>query len=226
LIARELETSLAGVEWLIGAWLDLAETLEAGNDWSEAEAARSLDLLGRPLMFRDEPSPLEGDQPGRQAARLDLARGEIERLEALRDEAFRPLDAVERRLATEGDLCLLSKPAARILRYERDAWRRYREAMAEVQSTSPAASKVESPAVAAPAEPPARPAAPPVQPTDAPRSTPRVAEVAPVSPPERRSDAGATLPRFAPLSPLAPFKAWAQNEPNLDVNFSIGRACG
>lgn len=131
-VSRELETSRAGAQWLIAAWLDLAATLEDGKDWSEAELARSFDLLGHPAEFRA--GPAEGDPTDTRAARLSLARGEVERLQELRDEALAPLDEMDRRLAIEGDIALLSKPAARILRYERDAWRRYRESMAVVQT--------------------------------------------------------------------------------------------
>ena len=146
LVSRDLETSRAGAQWLLVAWLDLAATLEDGKDWSEAELSRSLDLLGQPPEFRDGPGPAEGDPTDTRSARLDLAHRQVERLKELRDEALAPLDEMDRRMAIEGDITLLSKPAARILRYERDAWRRYRESMAVVQSQPATLSQVVAPA--------------------------------------------------------------------------------
>jgi hypothetical protein len=54
---------------------------------------------------------------------------EVERLEALRDEALIPLDVMDRRRAMIGDVALLSKPAKLLLRYERVTWRSYRESI-------------------------------------------------------------------------------------------------
>jgi hypothetical protein len=81
------------------------------------------------------------------AFRRPLAMEEVERLEALRDEALIPLDAMDRWHAMAGDVALLSKPAKRFLRYERDAWRRYRESIEEVRqaATSPPPSDVPPP---------------------------------------------------------------------------------
>ena len=151
LVTRELETSRAGAQWLIVAWLDLAATLEDGKDWSEPEFSRSLDLLGQPPEFRD--GPAEGDPTDTRTARLELARHQVERLKELRDEALAPLDEMDRRMAIEGDIALLSKPAARILRYERDAWRRYRESMAVVQAGPPAPMPVLAPSPKSSARP-------------------------------------------------------------------------
>ncbi len=63
---------------------------------------------------------------------------EIERLEAVRDEVMAPLDEMNRQIAIEGDLAAASpKPGALAMRYERDAWKRYREAMKVLQSPTP-----------------------------------------------------------------------------------------
>ena len=80
---------------------------------------------------------------------------EIERLEAVRDEVMAPLDEINREIAIEGDLALLSKPAQLAMRYERDAWKRYREAMKVLQSPTPAPMPVAPvpPVVAARPEP-------------------------------------------------------------------------
>jgi hypothetical protein len=150
LASRQLQASLAGVDLLVEAWLGLAVALEAGEDWSEEEASRALDLLGVAADLRSGRTLVDGPKGiDPLEHRRELVREEVDRLEALAEEALAPLDAMERRLATEGDVALLSRPAKLVLRYERDAWRRYRESMKQVQDPPP------SPALAAPAPVPA-----------------------------------------------------------------------
>ena len=145
LASRQLQTSLAGVERLLEAWLGLAATLVDGEDWSESEASRALDLLGVDADLRSGRTLVDGPAGSDPVAyRRELVREEVDRLEALAEEAMAPLDAMERRLAMEGDAALWSKPARLVLRYERDAWRRFRESMQEVQAPAP------PPAIAAP----------------------------------------------------------------------------
>jgi hypothetical protein len=137
LVARQLEATLAGVVLLIEAWLGLVSTLGVG-DWSETEASKALDLLGVAPDVRsgrtliDSP---EGTDP--VAFRRELALDEVDRLEALRDAAMAPLDESERLRAIKGDLALLSKPVKLVLRYERDAWKRYNQSMKELKDPSP-----------------------------------------------------------------------------------------
>ncbi len=139
LVARQLETTLHGVRMLIDAWFGLTEPLEAGRDWSDDEASKALDLLGVALDRRSGRTPIAAPEgidalAFHHAVTLD----EIERLEAVRDEVMQPLDEMNREIAIEGDLALLSKPAQLAMRYERDAWKRYREAMKVLQSPTPA----------------------------------------------------------------------------------------
>ena len=156
LASRQLEASLAGVELLVEAWVGLVATLQGGEDWSEAEASRALDLLGVAPDLRSGRSPIDGPEGSDPVAfRRTLALGEVDRLEELGETAMAPLDAMERRLAMRGDVALLSRPAKLVLRYERDAWRRYRESIREVQdpATPPvvvAPAPVPLPAVAHP----------------------------------------------------------------------------
>ena len=146
LASRQLQASLAGVERLVEAWLGLAATLVDGEDWSESEASRALDLLGVDADLRSGRTLVDGPAGTDPVAyRRELVREEVDRLEALAEEAMIPLDAMERRLAMEGDAALLSGPAKLVLRYERDAWRRFRESIREVQDPAP------QPAIAAPA---------------------------------------------------------------------------
>ena len=138
LASRQLQTTLAGVERLLEAWLGLAATLVDGEDWSESEASRALDLLGVDADLRSGRTLVDGPAGSDPVAyRRELVREEVDRLEALAEEAMTPLDEMERRLAMGGDVALLSGPAKLVLRYERDAWRRFRESMQEVQAPAP-----------------------------------------------------------------------------------------
>ena len=166
LASFQLQTTAAGAGLMVEAWLVLIGALDQ-RDWSEAERSKALDLLGiahdqrggRTLV--DDP-----DAADPIASRRDLASEEVERLEALREEALVPLDQSARRRALTGDSALLSKPAKLLLRYERDAWRRYREAIKELKAPKPTAVALSSavlppPLVIEPPKPQPRPATPP-----------------------------------------------------------------
>jgi hypothetical protein len=147
LASRQLQTTFAGVELLIEAWLGLASTLQVG-DWSEAEVSRALDLLGMSPDGRSCLTPVDDPEGGNAVAfRRLLTFKEIERLESLRDEVMAPLEDLEQRQAIAGNVALLSKPAKLVLRYERDAWHRYRESMKQIQGPA----KAEVPAIEVPA---------------------------------------------------------------------------
>ena len=142
LAARQLRTTLAGAILLIDAWNALGEALGRG-DWTEAESSRALDLLGVARDLREglkaiDP-PDEDDPP---AFRRSLVDDQVASLLDLVDRALIPLEAGECRRGMEGDLALISKPGKLLARYERDAWRRYRESMAGVgkpaQASAPA----------------------------------------------------------------------------------------
>ncbi len=162
LASRQLQANLAGACLLIEAWLGLLAALEVG-DWSEAEASKALDLLGVAPDFRSGRTLIdapEGSDP--VAFRRALALEEVQGLEQLRDASLAPLDEMERRRAMAGNVALLSKPAKLILRYEREAWRRYNTSMAELKAQStpaiaPAPAVIEPPKSL---ERPASPAAP------------------------------------------------------------------
>ena len=133
LASRQLETTRAGVVLLMELWLRLVEAIVAG-EWSESDQSKALDLLGVPADMRSGHTPidpLDGSDP--RAFREALALDEMARLKALRDEVMDELDELERNRAMLGDAALFSKPAKLVLRYERDAWRRYRESIKEVK---------------------------------------------------------------------------------------------
>jgi hypothetical protein len=152
LASRRLQASLAGVELLIEAWIGLLASLQLGNDWSESEKSRALDLLGVATEARAGRTLIDGPEGAESAAyHHKLALEEIDRLETLRDESLIKLDELERLQAMTGDVTILTKPAKLVLRYEREAWRRYRESMKAIQT--PAEVQNETPVVVnAPAE--------------------------------------------------------------------------
>ena len=151
LASRQLQASLAGVELLVEAWLGLVAALGAGGDWSESQASRALDLLGVAADLRSGRTPIDGPEGGDPVAfRRGLALEEVDRLEALGEEALAPLDEMDRRHALAGDVALLSRPAKLVLRYERDAWRRFRESMRQVEAGAQAVAPPSPPVVAPP----------------------------------------------------------------------------
>ena len=164
LVARQLETTLHGVRMLIDAWFGLTEPLEAGRDWSDDEASRgtrpapgvALDTC--PIGPDADRGP-RGDRRPRLSPRRDPRRDRFGRLEAVRDEVMAPLDEMNRQIAMEGDLALLSKPAQLAMRYERDAWKRYREAMKVLQAPTPAPMPIPMPVAPIPPAIAARPKA-------------------------------------------------------------------
>jgi hypothetical protein len=144
--SRQLRANLAGVGLLLEAWLGLLAALEDGSNWSESEATRALDLLGVAPDIRRGRTVIDPfDETDPVAFRRALALDEVERLEALRDDSMVPLDELDRRQARVGDIAMLSRPARLVLRYERDAWRRYRESMDEAQSGAGAADPAPRP---------------------------------------------------------------------------------
>ena len=133
LASRQLETTRAGVVLLMELWLRLVEAIVAGG-WSESDESKALDLLGVPADMRSGLTPIDAPEGSDLAAfREALALDEIARLKSLRDDVMDELDEIERNRAMMGDAALFSKPAKLVLRYERDAWRRYRESIKEVK---------------------------------------------------------------------------------------------
>jgi hypothetical protein len=168
--ARQLESTFEGVRLLIEGWFVLVQPLEDGEDWTEAEASKALDLLGVPLDARSRRTritPHDGLEP--IAFRMALVLDELDRLEAVRDQVMVPLDEIDRDAALVGDLALLSKPAKLVLRYERDAWRRYREAIRELQAPKsepdPLMDRLLPPPLA-PVQPPPKPPQPTPEPSE------------------------------------------------------------
>ncbi len=169
LASRQLETTGAGVALLLEFWPRLVEALRGGG-WSDTDASKALDLLGVHADLRSGRTPIDApDGSDPLAFREALALDEIDRLKSLCDGVMDKLDEIERDRAMMGDAALFSKPAKLVLRYEREAWRRYRESIKEVQNQ--AAAPAEAPPVPLesairpePAKPPERRPTPPPDP--------------------------------------------------------------
>jgi hypothetical protein len=164
LASRQLRATVAGVMLLIDAWFALLAPLEPGKDWSESECSKALDLLGIAADHRSGRTRIDPPEGSDSVVfRQKLAQNELERLEKLRDKALAPLDEMERRQAMAGDVALLSKPARLLLRYERDAWKRFHDSMNELKSpplVAPSVMTAPSPVVVEPPKIRERPAAP------------------------------------------------------------------
>jgi hypothetical protein len=153
LASRQLQTTLAGVELLIEFWIGLAAALQPGTDWSESERSRALDLFGIAADLRSGRTLIdtpEGTDP--VAHHRGMAMTEVDRLEKLRDRAMVAIDETEQLQMMAGDVAMLSKPAQLVLRYEREAWRQYREAMKEVKASAQDPEPFPKPIVARPAQ--------------------------------------------------------------------------
>jgi hypothetical protein len=150
LASRQLQTTLAGVYLLIEAWLGLAAALQADDDWSESEASIALNLLGVSPDLRSGRTLIDAPEGIDSIVfRRELTSEELERLEQLRDQALEPLEEMECRRAMAGHSALLSKSAKLVLRYEREAWKRYWDSMKELKAQAPTATA--PPVVVAPA---------------------------------------------------------------------------
>jgi hypothetical protein len=88
LVAKQLERTVQGCDWLLGRWEALGRSLVRNGEWSAAEESLALDLLGTAAELRDDADRLSGDRDA-------LVRHEMARL-VERKERLIPLDARER----------------------------------------------------------------------------------------------------------------------------------
>jgi hypothetical protein len=147
--SRRLRGCLSGVILLIEAWFALIATLETEQNWSEAEKSKALDLLGVALDCRGGRTRIDDPASGDVVVyRRALAENQVSLLEAIRDEAMVPIDEMERSQALEGDVAILSKEAKLVLRYEREAWKRYHESMERLKPQAEVATTPTRPAEA------------------------------------------------------------------------------
>ena len=159
LISRKLETTWHGVDVMLDLWTRLEAALKEGEEWNEEQSGIALDLLGVAPEFRTGKVSVEDPAGGPTMEYCrKLAVREMARLVELQVEALMPLEQRERDLAASGASAMLSVPGKLVLRYEREAWKRYRDGLkllnepnreAEPKKVAP------SPAVATTPAPPA-----------------------------------------------------------------------
>lgn len=134
--ARLAETK-QGTELMLGRWESLRRSLEMGT-WDDADRSSALDLLGVDRSFR-KPGQTALDAPeGRDATahvRLVIDQ-EMGRLRSRLATVLARSDERSRDRAGTPLGVLLSKPAALILRYEREAERRYNAARRAARASS------------------------------------------------------------------------------------------
>ena len=162
LVSRQLEAGRHGCQLMIELWDLLGATIAIKGVWTESETSKALDLLGIATEHRSGLTPLDPSPGKAEAEHLEtLCDDAIQRLRSL-IEALTPVDAMARRQAEAGDIALLTKPVLLILRYERDAWRRFNQATRELRNATKAADEaVETlPPAIKPALKPAAPSKP------------------------------------------------------------------
>jgi hypothetical protein len=141
-----------GAGLMLGRWEALRRSLDLGT-WDESDRSAALDLLGVDRALR-KPGQTALDAPeGSEASAFVRAviEAEVSRLRSRLATTLARADERSRARAGTALGVLLSRPAALIFRYEREAERRYYAAL----RVALAAPKVESPSVPAPDPAPA-----------------------------------------------------------------------
>jgi hypothetical protein len=127
-ILPQLEASKHGVELLLTLWGRLSLSLESkGGVWSAEEVATAFDLCGVPSQLRDGRAPFDPAEPGADVLehrRLFLIEQGDRLIRSLSGGLDRADHDAKGYTATAA-FALTTKRAALVLRYEREAWKRY-----------------------------------------------------------------------------------------------------
>jgi hypothetical protein len=195
-VSLRLESNRHGCALKIRLWDRLGEAATDGRPWTDAETSLALDLLGIPRDLRDGSTPLD---PRKGVAilehRRELAARELDRLQRL-EAALAPFDDLERRQAEAGNAALLSAPAKLLMRYERDAFRRFHAASRALRQS---AAEPPAPQPVAPPKP-APPPIPDVEPRRTAIPTPPLdLDLDDILPPSRSSYINISALRSTPL---------------------------
>jgi hypothetical protein len=168
--ALKLQRTRQGCELMIDRWEALLRILRETGTWTDAQRSLALDLLGVPPELRDGDTAVDAlvsmapaDGP---AFRYQVAKDEILRLTALKDETLDPLDADERAVAETGIGAELTPALQRLHRYESACSRRYHKALKYFLDRDRKRAPAEAPRAPEP-----RPTPPPA-PTPGPRPAP------------------------------------------------------
>jgi len=129
-VARQLQSTARGCDWMIDRWGRLLGILDAVGAWDGAQTALAFDLLGVPADLRTGPSPLaEGAE-----SRREVARAEVDRLRSLKAGGLTALDGHERDAAMSGFGPDHNGELAAIRRYERACSRRFEWARGQLKA--------------------------------------------------------------------------------------------
>jgi hypothetical protein len=172
-VVRQLASTKQGVELLLGRWEALGKSLELGS-WDESDSAMALDLLGvAPALRKPGQTALDAPAGSDAPAHVrSVIAAEVARLRGRLETVLVASDARARGEAGSARAVLLSKPAALILRYEREATRRFRRALQDAYATRDDATELAPGPVPDPS--PARPSS--VEPEPEPEAVPVAAD--------------------------------------------------
>ncbi len=151
--AAKLGETRQGAELMLGRWEALRRSLDAGT-WDEADRSSALDLLGVDRALR-KPGQTVLDGPEEADSRAcvrPVIESEMARLRSRLATTLPRADEESRARAGTALGVLLSRPAALIFRYEREAERRYHAAL----RVALASSEAEPPPVPVPSPAPAQ----------------------------------------------------------------------
>jgi hypothetical protein len=193
LITRRLRRTRQGCEWLLERWKGLATTMRDGRDWTEAQRALALNLLGTADELRDVTTRLDppgADDAAIRAARLEVAEAEIAALGVLRGKSLAGLDESERLAAMMGFAPEPDRAIQQMMNYESASSKRMSWVLNQLIRRRPPGAAAE-PTPACPAHAPTAKRRPEIidQPIDTPIFAPDApsevaAPVAPAEPPD------------------------------------------
>ncbi len=122
-VARRLERSTQGADWLIERWEGLAEAVMTHGCWDERQRDLAFDLLGISKILRD--GHVRVPAPDDRAGLERLAKGEIDRLWEQQRASLNRLDAQEQDLACCGLPTREDAETKRLRKYESDIKREW-----------------------------------------------------------------------------------------------------
>jgi hypothetical protein len=134
-IVRLLFQSLDGLDWLLERWRHLLGAADSDTGWNEDQRKLALDLMGIPLEFQENP-PIRvtsADPAERKRIQTELAGQRTREIEELHLANAQRSDEADRDRALRGYESTTDRELLLYRRYERDAWRHFDQACAELR---------------------------------------------------------------------------------------------
>lgn len=134
-IVRLLFQSLDGVEWLLERWRYLQGAADSETGWDEDQRKIALDLMGIPLEFQENPPiPVSSPDPvERKRIQTELAQARASEIEQMHLVNAQRSDDSDRDRALRGCESATDRELLLYRRYERDAWRHFDQACADLR---------------------------------------------------------------------------------------------